>query len=259
MPSFFGGFGVGDAIAGAGALANAITGRSAAKAQKEQMRRQSQLIEQQNQLFRQTAPQYQQLVQQLAQRAGLGTPGVTGIGPGHFRAGTPGAITPEDELRMRAAEDDVSRYYANQANQLRHGLGQGGGALGAALTRLGGQQAQQLGQFRRQLAINAPTEQEHRLAQLQGALGFGLGQGGAAAAGYGAQAGMYGQQAAGAQQGINNILQQYAYGQQIRNQPDQNALLLKLLGMDTGTADAYPQGGWQGGNQQTRGGLGGLR
>jgi len=228
MPSFFGGFGVNEAIGLGGGLANAITGRSAAKSQKEYMRRLSQGADLSNQLFRKSMPLYEQTLQDYAQRAGIGTPGVQKTGEGQYRVTPPDRQfgmggnygNQEDQLRLQAAEEQINDYFRQQANQLRHGS-QGGAGLQAGLARLAGQQGEQYAGFRRNLAINAGQEQERRLQGLQQMLGFGLGQGGAAQAGYANLAGQYGQQAAAANQGLAGILQNYQmqrlmqqYGQQ---------------------------------------------
>lgn len=253
---FFGNFGVNEAVALGGGLVNAITGRSAAKASKEMMRRQAQTIQLQNKNFLAAQPYFQQLMQAYAGRAGIGlAPGLTQTGANTFRATTPGRLgsnygSPEDQLRMSAAEEDVNRYFQQQANQLRHRLGQGAGAE-AALARLGSQQAQQLAGFRRQLAIEAPREEERRMANLMQLIGMGFGQGTQAAAGFGQQGAQYGQQAAAANQGLGNIVQQYMYQNTLANQlgqggggGDNTALMLQLQQLmrqqqPVGTADTY--------------------
>lgn len=219
------------AIAGVGAVANFFAGRSAAKSQKEYNRRLAQGADLQNQVFRQSIPVYQQLIQQYAQRA---LPQSVG---GQFGAER-GYGSPEDQLRLRAAEEDVNRYYQQQANQLRNQLGgtASRSTLDAALARLGTQQAQQLSGFRRGLAIQSGQEQERRLGELARLLGIGFGQGGQAAQAYGQLGAQYGQQANQAFGGLGDILQQFQYSRALQGLGQQQP----LGGLGSGgTMDTY--------------------
>jgi hypothetical protein len=203
-------------LGAAGVIGNYITGNSAANAQKEAARRQAQLIQLQAQNFKTAQPAYGQLVQAYAQRAGLGQPAGQGVGPGGVFG------TPEDAARFRAFEEFNNRSALQNQNRLSHDLANRGiasGSLAAAFAQNERARQGATSNFGRQLQIMAPQEQERRLGLLQNAVGMGFGQGGAASAGYGQQAGMYGQQAAGAFGNINNIAQQYMYGRQLGQQP----------------------------------------
>jgi hypothetical protein len=108
------------------------------------------------------------------------------------------------------------------ANRLRFQLGRAGiaeGSQASALARNAQQGQQEFGQFRRGLAINAGQEQERRMQALQQLIAQGFGQGSQAVAGYGQQAGMYGQQAQSAFGGLGNIIQQMEYMKMLRNLP----------------------------------------
>lgn len=192
-------------------------GRSAAKSQKEMARRQAQTIQLQNQNFLAAQPYYRQALEQAARFAGLGG-GVTQGANGNFQLGgvpgTAGYGSPEDRLRFQTAEEDINRAEKMRRNQLlnqyaRLGINQG--AQAAGLARNASLAQQQLGQFRRQQAINAPLEQQQRLAFLQNLISQGFGQGSQAAAGFGQQAGMYGQQANQAFGDLGNLVQNYQY------------------------------------------------
>jgi hypothetical protein len=191
------------------------------------MRRQSQLIQRQGQTYAQAQPYYQPLLQQYAHNAGVEVaPGMTQVGDNHYAATPrPGGLgsawgTPEDQLRFQA-QDELARRQRDQGQSaLLHSARQQGLSEGTIAAMLHQNQSQydagNIG-FRRQLAINAPQERERRLALLREALGMGFGQGGAASAGYGQQAGVYGQQAAAANQGTGNILQQWMYQHSLKN------------------------------------------
>jgi hypothetical protein len=258
-------------IAAGGAFANLLSGRSAANAQKEQMRRQAQTIGMQNQNFRAAQPYWEPLLQQYAARAGLQTsPGVTQTGANQFSLSPTGTNNRaqfgmggqfgsyEDQLRLREEEEGINRWLREQGSRLAHqaGLqGMGEGTRAAMLRGIQSDAGQQYGQFRRGLAINAGQDQERRMAQLQQLLGMGFGQGSQAAAGYGQQAGVYGGQAAAANQGLGNIVSNWQYmnalqqGQQpIGGGGIDQAELLRLLaqqGQGGGTMDTY--GGGYGG------------
>lgn len=241
--------GLGGILSGVGGFASLLGGRSASNASKEQSRRQAQLLEMQGQNFRAAQPYYQQALQQASQYAGLGLGAPDAQGRQHFGLGGNWG-NQEDQLRLQQAEEDINRRQQMQSNQLRFQAGRSGlneGALGANLARNAAQGQQQYGQFRRGLAINAGQEQERRLQALQQLIGQGFGQGSQAAAGYGQQAGMYGQQAQQSFGDLGNILQQFQYQRNLGQQP--------------GFGGSKPKW-WEGnGNQGDNysGGLGGLR
>lgn len=232
-------FGLDEGIGLAGAVGSYLTGRSAANSQKELSRRQAQIIQQQGKTYAQTNPYYLQLLQSAAQNIGLGQGGqqmgsngqpmaVRDPVTGHYHDPTPqqdyGGLTPEDNLRLRAAEEDINRNANLGANRLRFqgqlsGLNTGAQEAGQAHNQ---QLAlQQYANYRRQLAIQAPQEQAQRLQQFAGLLNPGLGQGAAASAGYGQQAGQYGQQAAQGFAGVGQALQNYQYQQNLKKYSQQ--------------------------------------
>jgi hypothetical protein len=218
-------------LAAAGALGNFFAGRSAAKASKEQMRRQNQILQRQGQLFASSQQYYPGLLQAGAQYAGLG--GMPGAPNSQQQTNAYGKEWGDnsDQLRLRAAEEDIRKRQMLQAQQLRHQLGGAGVAdasIGAALGRNQQQGQQQYGEFRRGLAINAGAEMDRRRQGFLGQLGTGFGMGGQAAAGFGQQGAQYGQQADQAYGGLGNILSQYMYQRTLGQQPG--------LG---GTADTY--------------------
>lgn len=231
----------GAAVVGMGA--NYLQGRSAAKAQKEVARRQAQTISMQNENFRAAQPAFRGVMREYMNRAGLRDEnGVQQVGDGHYNlGGMPGQPqnyglggqygSPELQMRLRAAEEDINKRRTMQANQLRHQLGGAGVAqasVGAALARNQSEADQQYAGFRRQLAIDADAEQERRLAALQQMISLGFGQGSQAMAGMGQQSQMYGQQQAAANQGMSNIMGQWAMGRQLQG-----------LGGAGGTMDRY--------------------
>lgn len=222
---------LGEILGIGGGIVNAFASNSANKARKEVDRAQRDILRQQGQTYKQTQPLFLQTQREMANRAGLRDEnGVQQTGEGHFNlGGMPGQPqsfglggaygSPELQMRLRAAEEDINKRRTMQANQLRHQLGGAGvaqGSIGAALARNQGAADQQYGSFRRQLAIDQDQEQERRLAQLQQLISMGFGQGSQASAGYAGQSAMYGGQAAAANQGISNIASQYALGQQLR-------------------------------------------
>lgn len=194
---------------------NYFTGAPAAKANKEYLRRQAQMIQRQAQTYAQVEPTYLQAVQGLAQRAGIGGYGGQGAGLG-------GAYgTAEDRLAMQAAEEQNRRQQMASQNRLQATLAQRGIATGsqaAALAQNARQYQGQLNNFNRDLAIRAGQEQSNRYQQLLAALNPGLGMGAQATAGYSNLANNYGQQAANAYGNIQNALAQYAYGRQLAPQ-----------------------------------------
>jgi hypothetical protein len=204
-------FGVDDALNVAGGISSFLGGRSASKAQKEQSRRQSQLLDLQNQNFRNAQQYFQPALQQAAIDAGVYGQDLRG-GNGHFGVGNWG--NQQDQMRLQQAEEDIARRQKIANNQFRFNANRQGlteGAQGANLARLAGQGQQQYSQFARQLAIDAPRERERKMQQLLALMGQGFGQGSQAAAGYGQQAGMYGQQASQSYGDLGNIIQQHQY------------------------------------------------
>lgn len=195
-----------------GGIGGAISGHSAAAAQKELARRQSQILQRQAQTYGQVAPTYLQAVQQLAQHAGIGGYGGQGAGLG-------GAFgTPEDRMRLAAFEEMNNRQALQGANRLQHDLAARGIAQGSQAAALAQNERARQGayaNFGRQLAIAAPQEMERRNQLLLSALNPGLGMGGQAAAGYGQQSALAGQQAAGSYANLANTLQQFMYGQRL--------------------------------------------
>ncbi len=209
---------LGEIIAGVGGLGSLIGGMSANKSSKELQRRQRDIANEQLGLFRTAKPYYGDILSRYAGFAGLGgSPGLQQVGEGHYRMGD-NYGTPEDQLRLQQGEEDINRFARQNANRLRFQLGQRGIASGTQAAALAANQraaAQDYGNFRRQLAIQAQGEQERRLANLTGLLGLGFGQGGVAQSVLGQQAGQYGQQAAGQFGNLGNILQQYMYQRQL--------------------------------------------
>ncbi len=250
-------------IAAAGAIGNFFTGRSAAKAQKEMMRRQGQMIGMQNQNFRAAQPYWEPMLQEAARRAGLQTsPGVTQTGANQFSLSPTGTNNRaqfgsggqwgsyEDQLRLRQEEEGINRWLREQGSRLANQAGMQGLGEGTRAAMLRGMQSdagQQYGQFRRGLAINAGQEQERRMETLRQMLGMGFGQGSQASSGYGQQAGVYGQQAAQANAGLGNIAQQYMYGQALQNRPlfGGGGGADPGLGLMGGYRDSYGGGGQQ--------------
>lgn len=235
--------GIGEGLAAAGAIGNYFQGRSAANAQKEMSRRQAQLIGAQTGLFNQTVPQYQQLLQEYARRAGIGgggysqeygnamsqrnagalPPGASGYQPGgtitQYRQGPNDGLMPEDRIRLEQLREGLNQQGRYGANQLRFNMGLQGlnqGAQGEAQRRLQSDLAKAYSRGQQQIGLDAIGRQDQRLAAFQNALGFGLGQGSQAAGGYGQQAQMYGNQAQQAYGGIGDIVSQYQYGQNLR-------------------------------------------
>lgn len=240
------------ALAGVGALGSFFTGRSAAKASKEALRRQAQLIGKQSNLFGQTAPYYQALLGAAAQNIGLGAgpqgqgvneygnayspyqPGnLTGVRSEGYGGQQPvlqgqqnyGGLTPEDNLRLKAAEEDINRQAQHNANQLRFNANLSGlntGAVGAGLARNEQEALRNYAQFRRGLAIQAPEMQQQRLANFANLLSPGFGLGSAASAGYGQQGALYGNQANQAFAGVGQALQNYQYQRNLRKYGQNN-------------------------------------
>jgi hypothetical protein len=213
---------IGQILGGAGAVGSLLGGLAANKASKEMSRRQAQGIQMQNQNARLTQPYFQQALQQAANYANLGNAdGVSQTGDSRFRLGGNWG-NEQDQLRLQQAEEDIARRQMLNANRLRFQLGRAGiaeGSQASALARNAQQGQQEFGQFRRGLAINAGQEQERRMQALQQLIAQGFGQGSQAVAGYGQQAGMYGQQAQSAFGGLGNIIQQMEYMKMLRNLP----------------------------------------
>ena len=210
-------FGIGEGLALAGGLGSYFGGASAAKAQKELLRQQKRFGEAQLGEYRQVLPAYNQLLQKYEQAAGLG-------GSGDTR--DPYGMNQIDRLRLQQAQQQIDEHARQQQNRVGFALGQRGiasGSIAAALGRAQQQGQDQYAQFRRQQLIDAPLQQQQRLAQLQGALGFGLGTGAQGANILGQQAGVYGQQAQQGYGGLQAILQQYQYQQMLRRYMEQGS------------------------------------
>jgi hypothetical protein len=208
-----------------GTGANALAERSAAKAQKEAMRRQAQLIGLQSQQYRQAMPTYQSLLASGAQYAGV-APGQHQMQPLGGQMGSAWG-NPEDQLRFAAAQDQINRRAQQGQNQLQATLARRGiasSSIGAALAQNQRSAQRDLGGFQRQLAIEAPHEMERRRAALAGLLNPAFGQGAAASAGYGQQGQIYGQQAGQAAGGIQDILAQYGYQRALGQHPSPHAV-----------------------------------
>lgn len=221
------------AVAGAGALANFLGGRSASRKQNDLMGAQRRLINQQAQSYAATQPYYLQTLQQLAANAGLNqSPGVMQRGTNHFALGASagddrgefglggGYGSRGTQLRLRAAEDDIGRLAALRGGNLGAQLARRGVAQGTQAAALAGNQRaaqQDYSRFRRGLAIEEDANQQQRMAQLLAALGQGFGQGSAAVGGYGQQAGIYGQQANQAFGGLGQIVQDYSQQQALQD------------------------------------------
>lgn len=138
--------------------------------------------------------------------------------------------TAEDQLRFAAANDQISRLAQQRQAQLQHTLASRGiasGSVAAALAQNQRGAQQDLGNFQRQLAMNAPQEAERRRAALAGLLNPAFGQGAAASAGYGQQGQIYGQEA-------NQAFG--AVGQGVQDWQQQNALqhYMNLYGVNPG-------------------------
>lgn len=203
-------FGLAEGIGLVGAGANLLGGMGSAKASKELLRRQAQYADMQNQLFRSVQPQYQALLAEYAKAAG--------IGPGAPALNQYG-LSPQEEMQLRMADEDISRRQMGQGNQLRFQLGQRGianSSIGAALARnsLAGQL--EYGRLRRGLTINAPNVHLQRLASYMQALQPAFASGGQAANIYGQQGQYMGNQSAQSFAGLENTIQQYKYGQQLK-------------------------------------------
>jgi len=226
--------GASEAIAGGGALLNYFAGQSAQNAQKEQLRRQTQLLKKQSKLFDTAQGYYGPALAQLAGRANLQVaPGVVQTGVGQYRDASLGGNIGDntDQLRLRQGEEEIEKYFRQLQNQARFRQGTPGMYASGTQARLLSDQGQQFGQFRRGLALQAGQEQERRLGLLQNALGAGFGMGGQAAQGFGQQGAMYGQQAQQAFGDIGNIIAQYQYMQALQQQRPPVAT--------GGTADTY--------------------
>jgi len=207
--------GVAAPIIGAGA--SYLQGRGQAKASKEMLRRQAQGADLMNQQYRAAMPQYQSSLQALARQAGL-DPSYSD----QRRATDPSRAwgTPEDQTRFQMAEDQISQLARNRANQLGHAMHQRGIATGSQASALAANERDALNQlagFRRQLAVNAPHEQQQRIAALLGALNPALSMGGQAANIYGQQGLYQGQQAAQSFGGIGQLAQGYLQNQALQH------------------------------------------
>jgi hypothetical protein len=257
-------------LGGIGAIGSLFAGKSAANAQKEQMRRQSGLAQQQAQLMQGAIPYYNAMLGSYAQQLGLNVPqaGVGGTAPAATAPQAGGNIfarvaqggasarprasilqpsapvqagaaapaaggpmgsqwgTPQDQLRLQQAEEDIQRMANQRANQLRFQLGGRGVAdstIAAALAQNEQRAGDDYAQFRRGLAIQAPEEQARRFAMFSNFLNPALGAGAAAANIFGQQGAMYGNQAGQAMGNIGNLFQQYAYMDALKNRQQRAA------------------------------------
>lgn len=182
--------GIGAALGGVGSL---IGGISSARSQKKAANAQGQIAKDQQQLFQQTTPVYGNLLQQLQRYAQQG--------PNPYL----------NNLQLQQAEQNINQNTGRAQDQLSFGLGRRG-LTGSSLDVAGraallANAENQRGQFQRQLALQGPMEYERRLGLLANLINAGLGQGQAAGATFGQQAGMFGQQAAGAGANIGQSVQ----------------------------------------------------
>jgi hypothetical protein len=152
-------------------------------------------------------------------------------------------------MRLSQAQEGIDSYQRQQENLLRHNLGQRGmlnsGAYTAGTTQLGNQAMQQFGNFRRQQAIDAGTEEERRVQQFLSALMPQMGYGQQASQTFGQLGAQQQGQAQQSNAALQNLFQ--TLGQWLQPQPGQ----------------AKPAGsGWSSGSGNTgpyNGGIGGFR
>jgi hypothetical protein len=134
---------------------------------------------------------------------------------------------PADQYRFAQAEDEIGRLRQRRAQQLQYQLGQQGAGTNTTAAALGRNEEdalRQLTEFRRNLAINAGSEQERRVGALLGALSPGFGQGQAAAGIFGQQAAQAGSQLGQASAGIGDALQNYMLWRALQKQQKQPAV-----------------------------------
>jgi hypothetical protein len=225
------------AIGAIGGLLGGIGGMKAGKSAAKASNKAGAIADQQASLFQGAAPQYQDLLTALRGHAGLGgfTPGFVPSGFAMGGGNQPGSPysqnigiygQPENMLRLRGVEEDINRNTRRNMDQLSFGLGRrglAGSSIDAtARAALLADAGRNRDSFARQLAINAPMEQERRLGLLASLLNPALQQGPAAANVFGNQQAQFGQQAgqAGAALGgsIQNFMQYDMMRRLLQNQ-----------------------------------------
>ncbi len=194
-------------IAGVGTLASIIQGAKANKNQKKALNQQGRVADQQQSLFQTAQPHYGDALAALRNHAGLNP------GGGMFQPA-------EDKLRMQQAEQAMGQGLERNIggfgmDMARRGMG-GSSFEAAGLAALRGAAGRNLDQMRMQQAIDAPREQERRIAMLLQALNPGLSGGMNSANILGNQAAVAGNQLAGAQAGIGGALQAYLQYEALR-------------------------------------------
>jgi hypothetical protein len=199
----------GAALGGLGSLIGGIT---AGKAQKSAANSQKNIANEQLGLYQQASPLYANLLAQLQQHA--------------YQAQNP-HNDPAQMARMNQVNEQIGHQYHNAQDQLSFGLGRRG--LAGSSMDVAGRAAllananQQRAGFERQQVINQPMEFERRLGLLGNALNPGLGAGQLAGSTFGQQAGMYGQQAAGADQNLGQSIQNFMLYNALRSAQQQGA------------------------------------
>ena len=208
-------------ISAVGTIGGLLASRKANKQAGQQLGLQKQAAAGQQQLFNTASPYYSQLLEALGGTVGLGA----GAGaPNYWQASqlpytnvTPQQLgvyaNPADALRLRAAEDYTRQGLHNALGNFSFTTGMrglGGSSLEASgRSALLGHAQQTLGDFARQLAINAPQEYVQRLGSLGGMLNPGLGAGPAAGQLFGQGAQTFGQMGANAGAGVANTISAY--------------------------------------------------
>jgi hypothetical protein len=163
---------------------------------------------------------YQQGVAGLARQAGIG------VDPGFRRQ--------EEALQRTAEREQIERWLQQQANMARHQMGGRQGLMeSGTLARLSSDAGRTAAGFERDRGLRRRAEEMQALQALVGSTGMGLGMGGQAAAGFGQMAGQYGQQAGQAFGGIQDIIGNYMYMQQLQKQQP----------LPTGSFDSYGRAG----------------
>lgn len=210
----------------AGAVLGGLGSLLGARSQKKASNAQADIAKKQAALFNQTQPIYQEALQGLRQNAGLGVANSPNL-PNIYGNVTnqqlgPYGMNPTDRLRLLGAEENINKGLQSRQNQLGFQLGHRGltdSNIGiAAQAQLLNQANQQRGTFARNLAINAPQEQQQRLAALLNALNPGLGSGPAASSAYGQIGANAGNAAAGIAGNLGGAAQNYAYMNALKGQ-----------------------------------------
>lgn len=176
-----------DYLGGILGIGTAISGLGASSAQKRALQAQTRLLNMQGDTYQQNMPEIVRRLQGIIRDP----------------------RTPAYTANQRQAESDANAYYQQAAGDVNRQFSRSGGpgnssaGVGAA-TRVATNRAQALTQSR----VGQLGELENRRAQaLQTLLGSVTGMGNSALSGYGQQAGVYGQQAAGAGQGLMQLLE----------------------------------------------------